>query len=92
MKATLVALAITAGALAGAASAQDMTMEQGISMLATSADKALKEYGINNANVMDLTLTQLAGIKLITGSSDYSETEKKAAIMSVLGMPIPAQQ
>ena len=92
MKDILVALAIATGALAGAASAQEMSMEQGVSMLATAAARELKEYGIDNANVMDLTLTQLAGIKLITESSDYSSSERKMALMSILRMPIPAQQ
>ncbi len=77
--ATLLALSTTA------AIAQDkdvMEMSAGLSMLETSAERALMKYGIE-FDVMTLTLSQLAEINgAMTGSNN--EADKKAAIEAAL--------
>ena len=86
MKATFTALALAASLLGGAASAQDasMTMEVGLSMLELSAERELREYGYGDVDVMTLTLSQLAGIKAVTSSSDYSGDERERQIGVIL--------
>jgi hypothetical protein len=86
MKATLTALALAASVLGGTAQAQDtsMTMEVALSMLELSAQRELKQYGYGDTNVMDLTLTQLAGIKAVTTSDDYSASDRKRQIGVIL--------
>lgn len=77
--ATLLALSTTA------AIAQDkdvMEMSAGLSMLETSAERALMKYGIE-FDVMTLTLSQLAEINgAMTGSNN--EADKKADIEAAL--------
>jgi hypothetical protein len=89
MKTTLAAVALAASLLAGNANAQDLslanrTIDVGLSMLELAADQALKKYGFSDQDVMDLTLTQIAAIKGVTSSGDYSENERKQHIGVIL--------
>jgi hypothetical protein len=89
MKTTIAAIALAASLLGGSANAQDLslanrTMDVGLSMLELSADVALKKYGFEDQNVMDLTLTQIAAIKAVTSSNDYGDSERKQQIGVIL--------
>ena len=91
MKATITALALTASLLGGNVQAQDMsaqdmsmTMEVGLSMLELAAQHELQHYGFGDQDVMGLTLTQIASIKAVTTSSDYSDSERKQHIGVIL--------
>jgi hypothetical protein len=86
MKTTLTALALAASVLGGTAQAQNasMTMEVALSMLELSAQRELQHYGYGSTDVMDLTLSQLAGIKAATSNGDYNEGERKAQIGAIL--------
>jgi hypothetical protein len=86
MKATITALALAASVLGGTAHAQNasMTMEVALSMLELSAQRELQQYGFGDTNVMDLTLTQIAGIKAATSNGDYSGNDRKRQIEVIL--------
>ena len=86
MKKFFVAVALATALSAGAASAQSDTAEmtEGLTMLETGAAKELTKIGITDADVMDLSLSQLAQIKSVLESSDYNVNEMKNQVMSIV--------
>jgi hypothetical protein len=86
MKATITALTLAASLLGGNVQAQDMsmTMEVGLSMIELAAQRELQDYGFGDQDVMGLTLTQIASIKAVTSSNDYSDSERKQQIGVIL--------
>ncbi len=86
MKTTFAALAVVVSMLGGNARAQDMSMamDVGLSMLELAAQHELQHYGFGDQNIMDLTLTQIASIKAVTTSADYSDSERKQHIGVIL--------
>jgi hypothetical protein len=86
MKATITALTLAASLLGGNVQAQDMsmTMEVGLSMIELAAQRELQHYGFGDQDVMGLTLTQIASIKAVATSSDYSDSERKQQIGIIL--------
>jgi hypothetical protein len=83
MKRIALALVLASGAsLAAPAFAQDMG--EALSMLELSAQRELRDYGFTDTDVMRLTLSQLALIKGISQSSDYSSNDKMRQIERIL--------
>jgi hypothetical protein len=82
MKKTLAAMAVVIAATTGAALAQ--TMDEGLSMLEIAAQRELSKIGMGDVDPMSLTLNQLAEIKTITASSDYSVDDKERQIRAIL--------
>ena len=72
--------------LYGPAFAQDtsMTMEEGLLMLEQLAAKELKQIGINDVDVMGLTLNQLALIHSVSSSGDTSEAQKRQKLQQIV--------
>ena len=90
VKATLTALALAASLFAGTARAQEaqdmgMMIEMSLTMLELSAERALRETGYGDVDVMGLTLTQLVEIKSVMSGSDYSPDDRKRQIGVILG-------
>jgi hypothetical protein len=85
MKKTIVAFlaASMVSAAPFAAFAQE-NMDHDLSMLEQSVQNSFAKLGITEYKMEDLTLGQLAEIKSITGSNDYSTSEKQKQIMQVI--------
>jgi hypothetical protein len=84
MKKTLTALAVAASLAGGAAFAQEAEMDQSLSMLEVAAQRELAKVGITDVDVMTLTLSQLAEIKAITGSTDSNGEDMARAVKQVI--------
>jgi hypothetical protein len=86
MKRILSAAMLVVGLMAAPVMAQDnaATMEVGLSMLELSVGKTLAQYGIRDVDPMSLSLGQLAEIKGIVSSSDWSKDEKEKAIKATI--------
>ena len=80
LKAILVAALVSASPVA--VLAQDMDNE--LTMLEQAVHNAFTRYGVSEYKMEDLTLGQLAEIKAIVGSGDYSDGDKKEQIMQVI--------
>lgn len=86
MKRILTAATVAIGLAAAPAMAQDdaAAMDVGLSMLELSVSKTLSQYGVADVDPMSLSLTQLAEIKGIVSSSDWSKGEKEKAIKATI--------
>lgn len=91
MKHALIALALAAGCLAAPSFAAEptgtdtgMTMEVGLSMIELSAQRELDKVGLDKVDVMGLTLSQIAQIKLVANSADTGNQDMKRRIEQIL--------
>lgn len=85
MQNILAALAVAASLTAGAAAAQSesATMDVGLSMIELAASREFTKLGID-IDPMSLSLNQLAQIKSVIGSSDYTVNEKKQQVEAII--------
>ena len=89
MKTILAALLLATSVNAGAVFAQDSTAtyNEGLTMLETGAKNEFTRLGITDVDPMTLTLQQLAEIKTVIGSSEWSGPEMKAQIEKIISRP-----
>jgi hypothetical protein len=69
------------------AAAQDdmgMAMGMALSMLELSAERELRRHGFNDVDVMNLTLSQISGIRLATSDASDNSQERTDRIRAVL--------
>ena len=90
MKSPLAAIALAAAAMATAPApvvAQDsgMAMEMSLSMLELSAERELRHLGLDDVDVMSLTLSQLSRIRLATSQDDMDQSGQAAQVRSIVG-------
>jgi hypothetical protein len=74
-----------AAALAAPALAQETSMGEALSMLEIAAQRELTAIGVTDVDPMSLSLSQLAQIRSIMGSSEYNENEKSNQIKQIVG-------
>jgi hypothetical protein len=88
LAALAVAAALAAPGLAPTpAAAQDdmgMTMGMALSMLELSAERELRRHGFTDVDVMSLTLSQIAGIRLAAGDASENSQDRTDRIRTVL--------
>ncbi len=87
MKRTFTALALVATLMSGAAFAQGdnaAMMDEGLSMLELAVTNELARLGIQDADAMSLSLSQLAEIRAVVSGSGYNENEKKQQIETIM--------
>jgi hypothetical protein len=86
MKRMIAAFALASALGASAAWAQsDMSMDEALSMLEIAAQRELTAIGVTDVDPMALSLSQLAQIRSIMGSSEYNENEKAGQIRRIVG-------
>jgi hypothetical protein len=83
LKAILVAAAVSAAPFVAAA----QSMDRELTMLEQAVQNAFTRLGVTEYKMEDLTLGQLAEIKAVVGSGDYSPNEKKLQIMQIIERP-----
>ncbi len=87
MKRTFTAIALAATLMGGAAFAQDdngAMMDEGLSMLELAVTNELTRLGIDGVDTMELSLSQLAGIRAAVESSDNNTSDAKQRIMTIV--------
>lgn len=89
MKKTLLALGLAASLTAGAAgiaAAQDtgMAMDLGLSMIELSVGNEFSRLGLNDVDVMSLTLDQVAQLRNILNDSSNNAGDRAQLIRTVL--------
>lgn len=87
MKRTFTAIALAATLMGGAAFAQDdnmARMDEGLSMLELAVTNELSRLGIDGVDTMELSLSQLAGIRAAVESSDNNTNDAKQRIMTIV--------
>lgn len=84
MRSTILAGLVLLSATAAFAQNTEMAAEMatGISMLETSVERALKQYGLE-ADIMSLTLSQLVEIRGVI-SENSSDSDTKASLQAAL--------
>ena len=80
LKAMLVAAAVSVSPFAAVA----QSMDTELTMLEQAVQNAFSRLGVTEYKMEDLTLGQLAEIKAVVGSGDYSEADKKRQIMQII--------
>lgn len=80
MKRTLAAAGLAAALLGGPAAAQDSlgAMDMGLSMVELSVSRELTQLGMGDVDVSTLTLSQLAGIRLVLGDRSMTNDQERA--------------
>lgn len=63
----------------------ETSMAESLSMLELAAQRELTQIGVTDVDVMSLSLNQLAQIRSVMGSSDYSENDKTSQIKQIVG-------
>jgi hypothetical protein len=84
MKRLLTALAVGAALTAGSAFAQDTSMDTMLSMIETSAERALQMHGYTDVDVEDLSFSQVAAIVLADSDSSDNSADMKSRIGAIL--------
>jgi hypothetical protein len=84
MRSTILAALVALSATSAFAQEKEMAAEMasGLSMLETSAGRALKQYGLE-ADIMTLSLGQIAEIQAVL-NQDASDSDTKAALEAAL--------
>lgn len=88
MKSPLAAIVLAATAMTAApVVAQDsgMAMEMSLSMLELSAERELRQLGLEDVDVMSLTLSQLSRIRLATSQDDMDQSGQAAQVRNIVG-------
>lgn len=82
----LIAAVAVATALSGSAlwAQDDAEMGEALSMLEVSAKNELTKRGITDVDPMSLSLSQLAQIRSVMGSSDNSDSDKASQIKQIV--------
>ncbi len=60
------------------------TMDESLSMLEVAAKRELTAIGLTDVDPMALSLNQLAQIRSVMGSSEYSENDKASQIRRIV--------
>ncbi len=85
MKRTIAALAFVTALSTTAWAQSDTSMDEALSMLEIAAKRELSAIGVTDVDPMALSLSQLAQIRSIMGSSEYSENDKAQQIKQIVG-------
>lgn len=74
---------ISAIAIAAATAVPAFSLTDEVDMLEVATQDALQEYNVEDVNVMDLTVGQIAEIRAVVNSDD-PETEKQRRIEAIV--------
>ncbi len=88
MKSPLAAIVLAATTMTAApVVAQDsgMAMEMSLSMLELAAQRELQQLGLEDVDVMSLTLSQLSRIRLATSQDDMDQSGQAAQVRNIVG-------
>lgn len=85
MKKLIAAIAVATAVSSSALWAQaEPSMDEALSMLEISAKRELTAIGLSDVDPMSLSLSQLAQIRSVMGSSDNSESDKASQIKQIV--------